>query len=170
MKIKFKKNKKYLLPTIISIVSFSVLIFLIVQQNDKEIVFVPENEVNFQSVDEYNEYYDALIMAYKKDNFGGDTPEETINGLVEALKLGDVELASKYFVVEKQKRVAEELAIGKENGVLGLLIGDLTKENEGFEMLENEYRFRTFDENNIAEFSFDLILNEYTNKWKIESL
>lgn len=43
---------------------------------------------------------------YKNDLDGGKTPEETLDLFIEALKDGDIEKASKYYVLEKQ---AEEL-------------------------------------------------------------
>jgi len=106
----------------------------------------------------------------KLDDFGGATPQETMNAFVEALKKGDTELASRYFVFNKQEQMAKELMVGKENKILELLIGDLEKEKKEYKLAESHVRYRTFDENNIAEFSFDLIFNEYTDVWKLESL
>ncbi len=108
--------------------------------------------------------------AYYADDFGGTNPQETLDLFVEALEKGDTELASRYFVVNKQKQTAKELSIGKENGVLELLIGDLKKEKYGAEISKDKYRFSTYDKDNVAEFSFDLVLNEEKNIWKIESL
>src|SRR3989338_4124231 len=39
---------------------------------------------------------------YKQDAFGGKTPQETYEMFVSALRLSDIELASKYFVFSKQ--------------------------------------------------------------------
>jgi len=106
----------------------------------------------------------------KLDDFGGATPQETMDAFVEALKKGDTELASRYFVFNKQEQMVKELVAGKERDYSKGLISILEKEKKEYKLLENHVRYRTFDENNIAEFSFDLIFNEYTKVWKIESL
>ena len=45
-----------------------------------------------------------LEAAYRNDKYGGVTPEETFNMFIVALEKGDVELASKYFVLNKQEQ------------------------------------------------------------------
>ncbi len=111
-----------------------------------------------------------MEQKYREDTYGGNTPEETLQFFIDALKNGDTDLAAKYFVVDKQEEWREKLEIGQKNETLSLLIGDLEKEKIGKELFKGHYRFSTYDENNIAEFSFDLTLNSFTNKWKIESL
>jgi hypothetical protein len=52
---------------------------------------------------------------FKDDKYGGKTPEETYTMFLEALKKKDIELASKYFVLEKQeeyKKVLQEVDKG----------------------------------------------------------
>lgn len=135
----------------------------------KDIQFV-SGDPDVSSAKEYGRYYEALKRAYAEDQYGGTTPEETLQLFIDALKAGDVELASKYFVVEKQGEIKKELEVGRQNNNLGFLIGDLEKEKKGIQISDAEYRFRTFDENNVAEFSFDLVLNTETSKWKILEL
>jgi len=48
--------------------------------------------------------YEEYEKAYKNDFVGGNTPEETIDLFIDALKKGDYELASKYFVIDEQGR------------------------------------------------------------------
>ena len=74
-------------------------------------------------------YIEDLREKYKNDTYGGETPEETLTLFTQALEDGDVELASKYFIVEKQEKMKEELNIEKENDVLKLIIADLKKKN-----------------------------------------
>jgi hypothetical protein len=50
-------------------------------------------------------------LLYKNDVYGGKTPEETFEMYVAALKKGDLELASKYFVVDKQNAVLNNLEL-----------------------------------------------------------
>ncbi|MDP3661768.1 MAG: hypothetical protein Q8R17_02885, partial [bacterium] len=87
------------------------------------------------------EYSDNLVEAYKKDFDGGDTPEETLNLFIAALKAGDTDLASKYFLLEKQAEMASELKIGKEKGNLPKLIAILEKKKIGSSLYEGAYQF-----------------------------
>lgn len=41
--------------------------------------------------------------AQMKDTYGGKTPQETLSLYIEAVEKGDYELASKYFILEKQE-------------------------------------------------------------------
>lgn len=43
------------------------------------------------------------------DTYGGETPEETYQMFLEALKNQDIELASKYFIIDRQKEYKELL-------------------------------------------------------------
>jgi len=52
----------------------------------------------------YRNYVDAYIQLQLKDNIGGDTPEQTVDMFIEALKKGDYDLASKYFVIDEQEK------------------------------------------------------------------
>mgnify|MGYP001571083277 CR=1 FL=1 len=162
-------NKKNLIWVVIILIILVVgAYFLFFQKNDE---FVVRDKDSFTSQQDVLDYFEQYKQAQNKDTYGGKTPEETLSLFVDALKKGDVKLASKYFVLDKQKEMEKELSVGKQNDVLKLLIGDLEKENK---KTCYDYRkaceFTTFDDNNVAEFSFVLSLNELTNIWKIESL
>jgi len=162
-------NKKNLIwVAVILIIIILLALYFFVFQKDKE--FVVRDKDSFTSQDDYLNYLEEYKLAQSRDTYGGKTPEETLNLFVEALKAGNTELASKYFILSKQDQIREELKIGKQNDVLKLLIGDLEKEKKGINLSDTSYRFRTYDKNGLAEFSFDLILNEESKLWKIESL
>ncbi len=120
------------------------------------------------------EYYDAviedndkLIEAYKNDTYGGDTPEETMDMFIEALKAGDLELASKYYVVELQgearKDLEESLPLDMYIDILGWgSIGSLIGGNK-------RYRIDYYKDGKQMHVE-RLFLNKYTNKWKISKL
>lgn len=114
------------------------------------------------------EYSDQLVEAYKKDFDGGDTPEETLNLFIAALKAGDTDKAAKYFLLEKQAEMAEELRIGKEKRTLSDFIRILESEKDGTGKNEGSYTF-TY-ETPTSLMSIDFLQNPYTKKWKIESL
>src|SRR3990167_10004055 len=65
---------------------------------------------------------EELRDKYMADTYGGSTPEETLQLFIDALKKGDTELASKYFVLDKQGKQAAELRIGKDKGNLAGLV------------------------------------------------
>ena len=54
-------------------------------------------------------YYAELERQYREDTYGGKTPEETLQLFIDALKSGDIELASKYFVVEERGKIRKLL-------------------------------------------------------------
>ena len=117
------------------------------------------------------EKQNQLIEAYKNDTHGGDTPEETWNMFIDALEKGDVELASKYFVVEKQEEMANEIKIGLENGNTELFLKIANDIGTGSYYKDNDARFSfPVIEGGVVKYTFNLSLNPYTNKWKIESL
>jgi len=120
----------------------------------------------------YEKQQKELEDKYKNDQYGGDTPEETIQLFIDALSNEDVELASKYFVVEKQGEMLDELSIGKNNDTLSGFVDILERKKIGeyYPDSNTQYVLTTFDENNIAEFSFDFILNPFTNKWKLSEI
>ena len=47
--------------------------------------------------------------AQMRDTYGGKTPQETLRLYINAVEKGDYELASKYFVAEKQQKELESL-------------------------------------------------------------
>ena len=156
------------------VIAFLVIGGSISWWNNREEPFVPRDidEVVAETSDpkEIARYMERLEEAYKNDTYGGDTPEETLNLFIAALKAGDTDLAAKYFLLEEQEKMKGELRISKQNNVLPLLIGDLEKERIGKDLYKGSFRFRTKATAEEPSFSFDLIQNPYTKKWKIESL
>lgn len=125
--------------------------------------------IYFSPESRYERTMTSLQKQYANDTYGGDTPEETLELFIQALEEGDIELASKYFMIEKQEEIIKELSVGKDNNNLDFLIEFLEKANTGTQLDDNTYRF-TVVENQVATMSFDLILNTQTNKWKISEL
>ena len=125
--------------------------------------------VYFSPESKQEKYLKTLQEQYANDTYGGETPEETLELFIQALEEGNVELASKYFVVEKQGEIREELSVGKENNNLDFLVEFLEKANRSTRLDENTHRF-TVVEDQVAVMSFDLLLNTQTDKWKIEEL
>lgn len=66
---------------------------------------------------------------YKNDKYGAETPEETFDLFIEALKNKDIELASKYFVIKKQDNWLRTLQEYKNNSLLADFIVELRNIN-----------------------------------------
>ncbi|MBI1975090.1 MAG: hypothetical protein HYS57_01870 [Parcubacteria group bacterium] len=62
----------------------------------------------------------------KNDTYGGKTPEETYQLFLQALEKQDIELASKYFVREKQGEIQQRLTKIKDNGKWQFMYEDLS--------------------------------------------
>lgn len=52
----------------------------------------------------YKAFLEDYLKPYKEDFIGGNTPEETIDLFIEALKKGDGYAANKYFIVSEQEK------------------------------------------------------------------
>ncbi len=114
----------------------------------------------------------ALEQPYKEDTYGGKTPEETWGMFLDALKKGDIDLASKYYDVEHQSK-AKEMILKIKNDV-GLIVW--IKELEGLKKSDREplegqanYYYNYFDKEFKQVLSAPVIfyLNPYTKVWKI---
>src|SRR3989344_7481494 len=80
---------------------------------------------------------EQLEKAYKNDRYGGATPEETFNLFIGALEKGDTELASRYFVIEKQAAWMKTLATYKNQTLLDNFITEL----KSFSRDQNMFKF-----------------------------
>ncbi len=67
-------------------------------------------------------YYADLERQYAEDTYGGKTPEETLQLFVDALKAGDIDLASKYFLPDEREKWLQKFQSTKEkNGFADLI-------------------------------------------------
>ncbi|MFA5022949.1 MAG: hypothetical protein WC385_03265 [Candidatus Paceibacterota bacterium] len=109
---------------------------------------------------------------WRNDTAGGATPEETLKMFITAFKAGDLELASKYFVVDKQVEFLAKM----QNWV------KLGKGEEIIKSLENSKMLGTLREdsfvagmgevNNDGKIIHDIefFRNEFSKKWKISNM
>lgn len=107
---------------------------------------------------------------YKNDTFGGSTPEETLQLFISALKNGDTDLASKYFVIEKQEEWKTKIDKIKENGKLDLMIEDLNLLKKSKNSDNKTSFFILTDKNNVVTVQMIIINSITANRWKIEEL
>ncbi|TSD03496.1 MAG: hypothetical protein Athens071416_177 [Parcubacteria group bacterium Athens0714_16] len=134
--------------------------------------FVVRDKDSFTSPQDYLDYVEQYKQAQSRDTYGGKTPEETLGLFVDALKKGDTELASKYFVLDKQKEMVDSLKQGIESGGADRLMDYYLTGNteKTYNDSLNTHRFRILKEKDQPGFIIDFALNESTNIWKIESL
>lgn len=106
----------------------------------------------------------------KADMYGGSTPEETLALFIDALKKGDIDLASKYFVVDEQETRINDLKIGKEKGNLPKTVTLLETANYSTKYSDGSYELSVVEKDNSVKFGVRFVLNKFTDKWKILEL
>ncbi len=94
-----------------------------------------------------------LEKAYREDKYGGKTPEETFDMFIAALEKGDTDLASKYFVLNKQEQWRKTLEEYKEKVLITDFVVELKKERDIWQKLETR-------NSNSAEFSYSFTLGK----------
>ena len=125
--------------------------------------FKYQNDPDYRAVLEM----EKLNKLYAQDSYGGDTPEETLRLLIEALKKGNTDLAAKYFVLDKQQEWREDLAKIKEKGMLKNMIGDLENKKED-KIDENTGRYFITAKDGLS--SPLVLIKSINGKWKIRTL
>ncbi|MFC1751720.1 hypothetical protein ACFLY5_01075, partial [Patescibacteria group bacterium] len=66
----------------------------------------------------------AIFEEKNNDTVGGATPQETLDMFISAVEAGDYEMASKYFVLERQEEELESLNTSKKeniDNIMGML-------------------------------------------------
>ena len=119
------------------------------------------------------EEHEAALKALREDTVGGKTPEETLQGFVEALKKRDFDLASKYMILEEQNKFRRELDEYSEERI-EKIISSLDKaytiwEKELDRDDKKSYRFNTEINDEEVSVRIEFKFNPYSNVWKIES-
>jgi len=106
------------------------------------------------------------------DIFGGTTPEETLELFTAALEAGDIELASRYFVVGEREELRKELHVYNDGGYMNELIdavGNLTNKSNFIEGDDTRFLFEHFNEIGTLDLQISLEENQ-NNIWKITDL
>jgi len=128
-------------------------------------------EANYQKYLDWQKNYEAAMTA---DTYGGKTPEETLAMFVDALKNGDTDLASRYFLInEKTPQSAWKSGLDekKTEGKLSEIIKvvESSQFNEASSWKETAW-FVQKNKSGETEHSIILNLNKYSNVWKIENM
>jgi len=115
-------------------------------------------------------YLDEMEELYMEDTYGGDTPEETLQLFIDALKNEDIDLAAKYFVLDKQDEWRGKLDVAKDNNNLALYIEEVQGMDDGKEIYDGAYLYTVVGENGMARYTISLVKNNLSDKWKIEDM
>ena len=172
-------KKKFL----ITIGGFVILTLSIGARFTWENYFSPQakqNKIFEQNLQKYTSGMEAFEAAMRADTWGGKTPEETLAMFVDALKKGDIALASKYFMLDTNtqspdyltrnsiKKVLEEKeSIGKIEELISL-IESATSTSEK-PLYEGDFGF-VIKQNGEIISDVNMGLNKYSGVWKIESM
>ncbi len=130
--------------------------------------------IRYRQSPEYRaeQYFKDLEKRYREDPYGGSTPEETLQLFIDALKKGDVELASKYFVVNKQENQYTYFVRIREQGLLDELIRDAAKLGNKYPLIKGDdsrFIFEAFNDEGELILQTDLARGP-NGKWKIVDL
>ena len=121
---------------------------------------------------EMQQEQEALAEAYRKDAYGGKTPEETLRMFVEALEKKDYELASRYFVIERQQEALEENRLGEAGGANKYFLEAyrsgrvISSRSDG----TDSYTIEVFPSGENVAFGVRFRVNPFSEKWKILEL
>ena len=145
----------------------------------------PEAKRSRAATENYERLYKGLVTdfedAMKADTWGGKTPQETLDLFIDALRKGDVELASKYFLIETtvndpnyltRNEWVLALEQAKEDGRLDEIADLVSRATPDIEnrAYEEDYKFAIFDDSKKLDGYINMQLNTSSGVWKIESL
>jgi hypothetical protein len=127
------------------------------------------------AVNQYNVGIELYEKTMTEDTYGGKTPEETLVMFIDALEKGDIELASKYFVLDdnlSRQKWEDGLKQAQEEGRILKIIKsiDQAEKSENQSGLDSEFQLVILGEDGLAENTIFMKLNEYSKVWKIESM
>lgn len=130
---------------------------------------------NPSDIDEFAKFEEQYVEAMTADTYGGQTPQETLNLFIAALKKEDVGLAVKYFMYDdhlSKEKWVDYLQDLKNRGLLDDMARDIEKSKpEPSENIdENDYKFSVSDNNGDFGTFVDMQFNTFSKVWKIESL
>jgi len=140
--------------------------------------FSPQAKINRETQKNYEKYLEwqkNYEKAMREDTYGGKTPEETLQMFIEALKKEDIELASKYFMLDKNgnpdPKWINGLKKAKDAGKLQEIANLLSKAKPDLEARSSneDFKFSVYENGNLKAY-INLEFNPQSGVWKIESL
>jgi hypothetical protein len=133
-----------------------------------------ETKQQQKNYEKYLTWKSSYEKAMSEDTYGGKTPEETLNLFIEALKKEDLELASKYFVLnsngQRDPKWLDLLNKIKKENNLQRMAEDLKKYNLAKKTFDPYYIFIYYNNDGSVGLQLTMVFNKYSGIWKIESL
>jgi len=133
-----------------------------------------EAQKNLAAAQNFMKTYETAMTA---DTYGGKTPQETLDLFIDALKQGDVDLASKYFMLKADGSVDEKWVNAlnqiKNDDVLVPLYNKLLRATPYTKDISSpeDYKFVVINnKTGNLEAYINLEFNKYSGIWKIESM
>ena len=102
------------------------------------------------------------------DKIGGKTPQKTLDLFIQAIEKNDYELASKYFIIEKQEEVKKELLALKEKNNLMLVINFFKNAEPDGNIINGNFRMKS--KTNLGPDYFIRFILYPSGNWKIEEI
>lgn len=121
----------------------------------------------------YEQQQKSYEEAMKQDTYGGKTPEETLALFIQALEKEDVDLASKYFLIDSQlsrQKWVDFLTKIKNEGNMQRFAKDLKSAKKGNSLTKDDAGFVLLNTDGTVGIQIDMKLNNQTNLWKIENI
>lgn len=122
----------------------------------------------------YQEEERKYVEAMTADTYGGKTPQETLDMFVDALRKEDIELASKYFLLDEnlsREKWEDYLTEVRNRGLLNKMADDIQNRTQSVNGdNETDYGFEILNREGLVAVLIDMYLNKYSGAWKIESL
>ncbi len=133
--------------------------------------YARQSEANYQKYLNFQQKYEAAMEA---DTYGGATPQDTLNLFIEALKNGNVDLASNYFLLDddgtRNANWLSNLNELKLSGKLNDVVNLLSKATPAGSWTDGKFGFEIRNAEGKLLYDINLILNKYSNVWKIENM
>jgi transposase len=103
------------------------------------------------SLESFNKALKTEEQKYINDTYGGTTPEETYRLFLEALKKQDIDLASKYFILDKQGEYKKLLDQVKGSDQWKIMMEDLLdSRNSKGRMIGDSYVIEVVNKDNVS--------------------
>lgn len=109
-----------------------------------------------------------LMRPYQEDRVGGRTPEETFQMFLDALRKEDIDLAAKYFVVDKQEEWRRSFMKIKEQGEWQNMVEDVSRAKE-VQRRDSGVLYEAIGGEGLVTVSLDIV-RQFNGVWKIKSL
>ncbi len=125
---------------------------------------------NYELYTQAMQNYEA---AMRTDTYGSSTPWGTLQMFIEALKQGDVELASQYFIYDPAKPKSgwsEALSADKAAGNFPEIISLLERAVPTDPIMKGYFDFELHDIQGNLVTDVGMKFNQYSGIWKIESM